>query len=49
MQPERTPQYKPQEQRCYRGYTEDLKEQFQIGLLSWALLLERWRNIAYTC
>ena len=41
MQPERTPQYKPQEQRCYRGYTEDLREQFQFSLLSWAILLER--------
>src|SRR2546429_236101 len=34
MQPERTPQNRPAEQRNYAGYSQDLREQFQSGLLS---------------
>src|SRR5947208_14847782 len=34
MQPERTLQNRPQEQRHYAGYTQDLRERLQSGLLS---------------
>src|SRR5437879_363492 len=34
MQQERTPQYRPQEQRDYAGYAQDLRERLQSGLLS---------------
>src|SRR5438874_7831554 len=34
MQPEQTPRYKPQEQRGYAGYAQDLRERLQSGLLS---------------
>src|SRR5437588_2812060 len=34
MQPERTPGYRPQEQRGYAGYAQDLRERLQAGLLS---------------
>src|SRR6266566_8027261 len=34
MQPERTPGYRPQEQRGYAGYAQDLRERLQSGLLS---------------
>ena len=34
MQPERTPQHRPQEQRDYAGYAQGLRERFQSGLLS---------------
>jgi primase-polymerase (primpol)-like protein len=34
MQPERTPQPKPQEQRHYADYAQDLRERLQSGLLS---------------
>src|SRR5437667_10440871 len=34
MQPERTPGYRPQEQRTYAGKAQDLRERLQAGLLS---------------
>src|SRR6266566_4230523 len=34
MQPERTPQNRPQEQRDYAGKAQDLRERLQAGLLS---------------
>src|SRR6266571_8270281 len=34
MHQERTPQYKPQEQRIYAGNAQDLRERLQAGLLS---------------
>src|SRR5437868_15088385 len=34
MQHERTTQHRPQEQRGYAGYDQDLRERFQSGLLS---------------
>src|SRR2546427_9110527 len=34
MQQERTPQYRPQEQRDYAGKAQDLRERLQAGLLS---------------
>src|SRR5437667_2113295 len=34
MQPERTPGYRPQEQRTYAGNAQDLRERLQAGLLS---------------
>src|SRR2546427_10464092 len=34
MQQERTPQYRPQEQRDANGYAQDLRERLQSGLLS---------------
>ena len=34
MQQERTPRYRPEEQRGYAGYTQDLRERFQSGLLA---------------
>ena len=34
MQPERTPRLRPQEQRDYQGYSQDLRERLQSGLLS---------------
>ena len=34
MQPERTPHHRPQEQKDYDGYAQDLRERLQAGLLS---------------